>query len=383
MSKSQDKIMHAALFTPNNRNGMGLNLLFEGAPGTAKSARLARTAYRAGLHFIVIIPSLRDPTDLGGMPTIIDGCMALATPLFAQEAAAHQRAIIFVDEANTAPPAVQEAMLRMFNEGVVGEFQLPKTVRFVAAQNSVEEAAGGWDTAAPMANRFGHLPWDGGTADDWSNWLLSDGGAEDEAFGDAAAEEARVWAAWPIAWASARGVVSGFISKRPDLLHVQPDVGSPAASKAWPSRRTWEMATRALAGAEIHGLDDIERIAFVEAFIGKGAAAELLAYLLDADLPSPADVLDGKVQLTVEPRRLDRTVAILNACAALVSPEKADKRLPRADALWAIIADVCTTAADLAVPAARAMLSAKLYRPSARSAMLQLEPVLRKAGYNG
>ncbi len=52
-------------------------------------------------------------------------------------------------------------------------------------------------------------------------------------------EEERVMNAWPNAEAKAKGLVAGFLRRRPELLHKQPKADDPQASRAWPSRRTW------------------------------------------------------------------------------------------------------------------------------------------------
>jgi len=44
-------------------------------------------------------------------------------------------------------------------ERVVGDVTLPEDVSVIAAANPPEQAAGGWDLSAPLANRFCHLEW--------------------------------------------------------------------------------------------------------------------------------------------------------------------------------------------------------------------------------
>jgi hypothetical protein len=248
--------------------------------------------------------------------------------------------------------------------------------------NSTEDAAGGWDLAPPLANRFGHFKWDGPDASEWSDWAL--GGANGQEVGEgfnAEAEEKRVMAAWPSPWAKARGVVAGFIQKRPELLHQMPKSGDPKASKAWPSHRTWEYAMRAIAGAEIHDLPEIERDELISAFIGSGAAGELITYITEADLPDPAELLDGQVSFEHEPKRLDRTAAVLASCAALVTSAKAVKQADRAAALWKICQPIVKDAADIVVPTGRALVKAKLSKsPEARPVLLKLQPILAAAG---
>jgi hypothetical protein len=130
--------------------------------------------------------------------------------------------------------------------------------------------------------------------------------------------EKRVLADWGPAWARARGVVAGFTRAAPAALHKQPAAGSPDASKAWPSHRSWEFACRALASAQVHGLSEADGDMFCAAFVGSGVTGELIEYRSKADLPDPIDVLDGRVKFKPDFKRLDRTYAVLGSCSSIV-----------------------------------------------------------------
>ena len=117
-------------------------------------------------------------------------------------------------------------------------------------------------------------------------------------------------------------------------------------------------------------------------FVGVGAAAELMQYESKADLPDPTNVLDEKVEFKHDPKRLDRTTAVLNACAATIAPEKAPRRKERADVLWRLIADISKDSADICVQAGivlakRGFISGK----DAYAALSRLQPVLAAAGF--
>lgn len=208
-------MLHVAWFTPGSRGRWGLPLLLEGRPGTAKTAIIEAVASSLGLVCEVVIASLREPADFLGLP-VPDGKgnVTYAPPAWAKRLAEAQRGIGFVDEISHTPPAVSAAMLRMINESVVGELALPPGIRWIAAQNSVEEA-GGYDLSTPMANRWGHVPWISTSAEDFAAWLI--GRAGDASKGDsldAAAEEARVEAAFPMAFAKASGLIGAFVKRR-------------------------------------------------------------------------------------------------------------------------------------------------------------------------
>jgi MoxR-like ATPase len=126
----------------------GLPIRIIGGPGTAKSDLVTQVARAAGLHVQVVIASLRDPTDFIGLPVPgNNGSVKYAPPDWALQAAELGNSVVFLDEISTCAPAVQAALLRVVLDRVVGDFALPPTVRIVAAQNSVEDSAGGYDLA--------------------------------------------------------------------------------------------------------------------------------------------------------------------------------------------------------------------------------------------
>jgi MoxR-like ATPase len=382
------RLLKTIWFTPGPKHRWGLPVLFEGKPGSGKTSLVEQGAAQCALHCRVVIGSLHEPSDFLGMPfpnKDKEGRLitSYSPPSWAAEVRNAVRAVVPFDEVNTAAPATQAALLRVILEGVVGDDVLPNTVRFCAMMNSTEDAAGGWDLAAPLANRFLHFKWDGPDASEWCDWALGGANGQDAVEGgfSAEAEEKRVLEAWPSPWAKARGVVAGFIQKRPELLHQMPKSGDPKASKAWPSQRTWEYVMRGLAGAEVHGLPEIDRDELLAGAVGTGAAGELITYITEADLPDPADLLDGKVTFVHEPKRLDRTVAVLASCAALVTGNKATKQAERSAALWKICQPIVKDAADVIVPAARSLVKAKLSKaPEARPVLLKLQPILSAAG---
>src|SRR3990167_5997408 len=84
-------------------------------------------------HIEVNILSQKEPTDIAGMPVLIDGELRYAPPAWARRAQkvaeSGRLAIVFNDEFTWAPPAVQAASLRVINERWVGELKLHAHVR--------------------------------------------------------------------------------------------------------------------------------------------------------------------------------------------------------------------------------------------------------------
>lgn len=253
---SYENILRAAWFTPLSKGRWGLPILFEGRPGTGKTSRLEQLAAKCKLSCEVVIASLREPSDFLGLP--IPGKsesgeihVHYAPPSWARRLKDAGHGVAFLDELNTAPPAVQAALLRVVLDGAVGDLILPPTVRFVAAQNNTEDAAGGWDLAPPLANRFGHIAWSPPSAQEWGEWILSgkDTATVTEEAATAAgakAQEASVLSQWESPWAKARGLISGFTVRQPELLFKMPPAGSPDLSRAWASPRCYTADTEVM-----------------------------------------------------------------------------------------------------------------------------------------
>lgn len=395
---SLEKIIWAALYAQGIDGRRGLPVALVGEPGTAKTSRVKQIAERAGLKFESVLASLRDPTDFLGTqlpkklpltacnqhlsPDGDDHIMVTeyAPPSFAIRSAQARRAVVLFDEVNTAPPSVQAALLRVLFEGVCGEFQLPPGVRFLLAMNRVEDSAGGWDVALPLANRMGWLEVDAPSVDRYVEHIQGFGAAKLVPV-DARAEEQQVDALWTAAFARAAGEVCGFLSARPDNLHRKPSAAGVHGARAWPSSRTHELSMRGLASCYVYGLSAAEQDMMVAAFVGSGVAGELHTWRKNNDLPSAADFLDGKVKFEHSPARLDRTAAVLTSATMLVVDQACPDRQARAEAFWGFLQTVSDTAADVALGAVVQMCNARLMIGSklAYKVLARFEPVMSAA----
>lgn len=354
------KLLHALLFTPVNDTGRwGIPALFWGEPGVAKTDIIEGLGEAVGMPTETLSPGERGEGAFGvtPVPNATLEYMTYPPPDWKSKFDVAQRGVVFVDEINTAPPALQPPLLGLVLARRIGGAYLGGGVRVLGAANPPEIAAGGWDLGAPVANRFAHFSWECPSVEEWSAWLF--GQAQSAQPCDPDAEEKRVLSNWAAPWARARGQVAGFLRRRPEFLHKRPPIGDPALSRAWPSPRTWSYAARAIASAEIHGLKATDAEEFIGACVGV-AANEFVAWRAAADLPDPFDVLDGNVKFQHEPQRLDRTAAILSSCAAIVAPKDCANRDVRAKVLWNILGGVIKDAADIAVIPARQLVKANL-----------------------
>lgn len=373
-------IIRVALFTPGPNNMWGLPILLWGDPGVAKSAILKQLAAEYNLPIEILSPACRGEGAFGVTPVPVNGRMTYPRPDWTDKFDKAGRGIVFVDEMNLAAQHFAGALLGLLSDRVLGSYQLPPGVRVVAAANpiSIAAASGGWDLSAPAANRVGHLNWPCPDVKAWTDWLLGDGLVGEVI--DSEDEETRVTAVWGEAWGRARNVVAGFLSSHSTHLHAMPTGGSEEMSKAWPSPRSWESATRALAAADIYKLPPVERDEFVNCFIGDGAGGELLEWLSKADLPDSAKLLDGEVQWNYNPARLDAAMAVFGSAAATcIGTEDAALRKRRAAVMWELLARAADTAPDIIVKPSKALVSAKLFANAIKT-LGKLQGVLKAAG---
>lgn len=228
-----------------------------GPPGVGKSQVVAQVADELGMELRDIRMTLLDPVDLRGLPRINDdGRTSWSTPDFLPSDP-DSRGILFLDEINAAPPSVQAAGYQLVLDRKLGDYELPDGWIVVGAGNREGDRAVTHRMPTPLANRFLHVE------------VIPD--LED-------------WVAWALT-ADVTTPVIAFLQFRPDLLHkFEPK----SASKAFPTPRSWEMASSILK-AEAPGEVEYSLLAGT---VGEAAAAELSGFLrVWRKLPHPDSVL--------------------------------------------------------------------------------------------
>lgn len=224
-----------------------ISTMLWGPPGVGKSSIVAQTARKYGIGFIDVRLSQLAPTDLRGLPVPQDGVSRWYPPEFLPR---EGEGILFLDELNMAPPTMQGMAQQLILDRKVGSYELPEGWFVWAAGNRKEDRAAVFDMPAPLANRFIHLE----VAPDFESF---------KRYGFQAGIHERILA---------------FLAFRPGLLH-QMDAKRPA----WPSPRSWEMASTLLKA----GLD-------IAPVVGEAAAAELEAFgQVYEVLPELTEILEG------------------------------------------------------------------------------------------
>ncbi|MFE3624642.1 AAA family ATPase [Streptomyces sp. NPDC059159] len=344
----------------------GVPVVLWGSPGTGKTSAVVALAEALGWPAEVVVGSIREPSDFAGLPVVEAGKVSLAAPAWARRLADAGHGLLFLDELTTAPPAVQAAMLRIVLERVVGDIALPRQVRVVAAANPPGEAADGWDLAPPLANRLVHL-----------DWVVD---AKQVAQGMAAGfpQPSFLLPDEPVGEsfrAVAKTSVAGFLQARPELV-LQVPTGVTAASRGWPSPRSWESVAILLGACQAAKASPEVLEALVVGAVGEGPGIEFLSWLADSDLPDPEAVLEAPDEFAL-PSRSDRAFAVLTAVVALAVARGDEASW---SAAWIVVGKAAETAPDVAALVARKLASNRPKGAALPVQITQLLPVLRAAG---
>ena len=286
----------------------GLPVIAWGSPGVGKTRFVVNLAKMLDEHLEVLIASIREPADFGGLPVIshVDGETEVNMAPLSWARRLSGGGILFLDEINTAPPAVQAALLRVVLDRTVGEYALPDSVRIIAASNPPDESAGGWELSPPLANRFCHIQWKL-NSDAWIRGMASNW------------DEDRKIPILPENWKDKvegmRNIVLSYINVRSThLLQVPND--SASIGLAWPSPRTWDMVSMGLAACEAVKSSDDARANIVCGLVGDGTGLEFLKWMKSLDLPKPEDVLKDPKLLPDRDDRLFATIMNVVSYAA-------------------------------------------------------------------
>jgi hypothetical protein len=239
-----------------------------GPPGIGKSDIVKQLGEELEAHVIDIRLSLWEPTDIKGIPYFDANTsrMAWAPPIeLPDEVAAskHKNIILFMDEMNSAAPAVQAAAYQLVLNRRVGTYKLPDNVFIVAAGNREADKGVTYRMPAPLANRFVHME----MRVDWDDYF---------------------------AWATENRVhkdVVGFLTfSKKDLYDFDPK----SSSKAFATPRSWAFVSELLFDDDE---DENTLTDLVSGAVGEGLAIKFMAHRkIASKLPNPTDILKGKVK---------------------------------------------------------------------------------------
>lgn len=237
-----------------------------GPPGIGKSDVVKQIADTLSAPVIDIRLSLWEPTDIKGIPYFDSNAnnMVWGAPAELPDeefASKHDHVVLFLDEMNSAAPAVQAAAYQLILNRRVGQYTLPDNVMIVAAGNREADKGVTYRMPAPLANRFVHLEMQV-NFDDWFTWAVDNKIHKD---------------------------VVGFLNfSKKDLYDFDPK--SPTRSFATP--RSWSFVSELLEDE----LDEGTTTDLVAGAVGEGLAVKFMAHRkIAGSLPDPSDILSGKV----------------------------------------------------------------------------------------
>ncbi|MCG8425889.1 MAG: MoxR family ATPase [Chromatiales bacterium] len=265
----------------STREGHHTPVMLWGPPGVGKSQMVAQIAKRHQVPVIDIRLSQMEPSDLRGIPFRDNGMVEWAVPALHPDNARHGPAgILFLDEINTAPPAVSAAAYQLILDRRLGDYQVPEGWAIFAAGNRQGDRGVTYSMPAPLANRFSHFDVET-HLDDWVMWAYRN--QIDER-------------------------IIAFLRFRPELLFDFDPAHNPMA---FPSPRSWEFAHR---GLQKFGEQPQLLQGALQACVGPAAGIELHAFVNSLEQMPDLDAIIAGEEVTV-PEEIDLQYAV---AAALV-----------------------------------------------------------------
>lgn len=291
-----------------------------GACGVGKSQIVARVAKDLSYEFLDIRAVQLDPVDLRGLPRIEAGQTEWVPPKFLPTSG---KGILFLDELTSAPQMTQAGCYQLVLDRQLGEYRLPEEWVVIAAGNPASERGVHFSMPRPLRNRFVHLVLEPDLTD-WCRWAVQSG---------------------------IRSEIIAFLRFKPALLH---DADVTSDQNAWPTPRSWEMASNVLNGLGRHATQGPATLEaqLLEGTIGPGAAAELLGFLqLFRQLPSIDEILLNPETAPL-PDEPSAQIAISTALGRVMSDQsvgKGVKYLERMPAEMRVLAMRDAAARDRAI----------------------------------
>ena len=287
-------------------------LFLWGPPGVGKSAVPREICKTRNLALVDIRMTLLDPTDLRGIPAVVDvkcdtcqgtggethncsscggtGIRTIAKWLEPSFLPKDGEGIIFLDELTSAAPLNQASAYQLTLDRKIGEWTVPEKFYIMAAGNNLADRAVVYPMSTALRNRFTHINFEY-NLDDW------------------------------LEWARNRGIntyIQAFLTWRGSelLFNFKPE----SSDKAFATPRSWEFASRVMQ----HFDPSIQR-EMLDGTIGAGAAAEFLGFLkLQEQIPSIQKIFAGE---DIVPKDIGLKYALVSALVSHAENVKQFDRL--------------------------------------------------------
>jgi len=276
-----------------------------GPPGIGKSDVVAAITKKMKGFMIDQRLGQCEPTDIRGIPFFNKelGVMDWAPPIdlpSPELAEKYPIIVLFLDEMNSAAPAVQAAAYQLVLNRRVGKYKLPDNVVIVAAGNRESDKGVTYRMPSPLANRFVHIEMRH-DFDCWQEWAVKHRLNND---------------------------VIGFLShNKQDLFDFNPKT----SSRSFATPRSWAFVSD-LIDDQI-GYDVLATL--VAGTVGEGMAIKFMAHRkLTDELPAPMDILNGKTdELKV------REISAMYSLTVSMCYELKDHQEKMKDGEWHVLVD--------------------------------------------
>jgi len=237
-----------------------------GPPGIGKSEIVESIANELGGVMVDLRMAQMEPTDIRGIPyynkEIVKMDWAEPVDLPSQELAdQYPVVVLFLDEMNSAPPAVQAAGYQLVLNRRVGKYVLPDNVVIIAAGNRDSDKGVTYRMPMPLANRFIHIEMRP-DFESWQEWAIEKGIHKD---------------------------VVGYLSFAKQDLY---DFDAKSSSRAFATPRSWTFVSDLI---QDDNIDKNTLLTLVSGAVGDGLAVKFMAHRKVAQhMPKPIDILTGK-----------------------------------------------------------------------------------------
>lgn len=242
-------------------------LFLWGPPGIGKSDIVHQIGEQLDAHVIDVRLSLWEPTDIKGIPYFDsnESKMVWAPPVELPDeiiASKHKYIVLFLDEMNSAAPAVQAAAYQLILNRKVGTYKLPDNVMIIAAGNREADKGVTYRMPSPLANRFIHLELEH-NFDDWFQWAVNNKQHKD---------------------------VVGYLQfAKKDLYDFSPK----NATRSFATPRSWSFVSELLSD----DIDESTMMDLIAGAVGEGLAIKFMAHRkVASSMPDPTEILAGRVK---------------------------------------------------------------------------------------
>ncbi len=257
-----------------------------GPPGIGKSSMAKEIAQEIGADVVILDAPLLDPTDYAiAVPNHEEQKVKIYPTGFLPQKGP---ALIVVEDLPHAKSYQQVPIMQMVLDRRIGHLKFEDDVYFFITGNREEDLAGVNPIPSPLNNRLFHIDLD----PDPEEWLI---------------------------WARTNELdsrITGFITARKDLLLQLPEEGK----KAWPTPRSWHMASDILKSVGNTSADDITLRHILAGTVGSSVASMFLAWLKYLQGVNPEEIIEQGKMPTVQDR--SQMFAVVQAVAEFIKKKK-------------------------------------------------------------